>query len=78
MCLYYLPYSFLSFQSRCRDLGVGEAAAGFNASAVTLFQSRCRDLGVGESQRLELVAYRKAFQSRCRDLGVGERPPLGG
>ena len=38
------------FQSRCRDLGVGESMATSMASITPLFQSRCRDLGVGESQ----------------------------
>ncbi len=37
------------FQSRCRDLGVGELATGGGLVDRKLqFQSRCRDLGVGE------------------------------
>ncbi len=36
------------FQSRCRDLGVGECSFGQLAFCNSTFQSRCRDLGVGE------------------------------
>ena len=36
------------FQSRCRDLGVGELTMRETPFLTKLFQSRCRDLGVGE------------------------------
>ena len=36
------------FQSRCRDLGVGEGKQNPAHGAAVMFQSRCRDLGVGE------------------------------
>ncbi len=61
------------FQSRCRDLGVGEFLGAVLPLMVAEFQSRCRDLGVGEIRAfLDATKSDPWFQSRCRDLGVGE------
>ena len=45
------------FQSRCRDLGVGESSTAFERRASFVFQSRCRDLGVGESAARPVVIH---------------------
>ncbi len=43
---------FVRFQSRCRDLGVGESHCDAAGDYFARFQSRCRDLGVGEGRCL--------------------------
>ncbi len=59
------------FQSRCRDLGVGERSAENSCWAMGGFSLVAEIWGLA-SGAFVIALLLFVFQSRCRDLGVGE------